>query len=565
MEPIWLKHYPQGVPAEVDIFRYASLKDMLEQSCEHFRELPAFTNMGVTLSYGELDRLSKHFGAYLQHELGLSRGDRVAIMLPNLLQYPVALFGALRVGMVVVSVNPLYTPRELQHQLADSGATAVIVLENFAHTLQQALEKTAVRHIITTQVGDLFPPLKRCLVNFVIKWIKRMVPRWSLPATTAFNTALKLGARHTLSDVPVTHEDIAFLQYTGGTTGVAKGTILTHGNMVANVEQTSAWIGGTLKEGEEVVITPLPLYHIFALTANLLTFVKWGANNVLITNPRDIPGFIKELRKTRFTVITGVNTLFNMLLHAPDFETVREANAGMLKVAVAGGTAVQRAVAERWQQIMGVPLIEGYGLTEAAPIVCANPLDTKEFSGMIGMPIPSTRVEIRDEAGRELPLGEAGELCVKGPQVMRGYWNMPEETARVLDTDGWLRTGDMVVVDERGYIRFIDRQKDVIVVSGFKVYPTEIEDVVMLLPGVKEVGVIGVPDEKSGEVVKVYLVKKDPALTAEAVIAHCKENLTRYKVPKQVEFRDKLPKSPIGKILRRKLKEEHAASAGVGT
>ena len=565
MEPIWLKHYPQGVPAEVDIFRYASLKDMLEQSCERFRELPAFTNMGVTLSYGELDRLSKDFGTYLQHELGLSRGDRVAIMLPNLLQYPVALFGALRAGMVVVNVNPLYTPRELQHQLADSGAIAVVVLENFAHTLQQSLEKTAVRHIITTQIGDLFPPLKRCLVNFVIKRLKRMVPRWSLPTATSFNTALNLGAKHTLSNVPVTHEDIAFLQYTGGTTGVAKGTILTHGNMVTNVEQTSAWIGGTLKDGEEVVITPLPLYHIFALTANLLTFVKWGANNVLITNPRDIPGFIKELRRTRFTAITGVNTLYNMLLHAPDFEKVRETNAGALKVAVAGGAAVQRAVAERWQQIMGVPLIEGYGLTEAAPIVCANPLDTKEFSGMIGMPIPSTRVEIRDEAGRELPLGEAGELCVKGPQVMRGYWNMPEETARVLGTDGWLRTGDMVVMNERGYIRFIDRQKDVIVVSGFKVYPTEIEDVVMLLPSVKEVGVIGVPDEKSGEVVKVYLVKKDPALTAEAVIAHCKENLTRYKVPKQVEFRDKLPKSPIGKILRRKLKEEHAASTGVGT
>ena len=565
MEPIWLKHYPQGVPAEVDIFRYASLKDMLEQSCERFRELPAFTNMGVTLSYGELDRLSKDFGTYLQHELGLSRGDRVAIMLPNLLQYPVALFGALRAGMVVVNVNPLYTPRELQHQLADSGAIAVVVLENFAHTLQQSLEKTAVRHIITTQIGDLFPPLKRCLVNFVIKRLKRMVPRWSLPTATSFNTALNLGAKHTLSNVPVTHEDIAFLQYTGGTTGVAKGTILTHGNMVANVEQTSAWIGGTLKDGEEVVITPLPLYHIFALTANLLTFVKWGANNVLITNPRDIPGFIKELRRTRFTAITGVNTLYNMLLHAPDFEKVRETNAGALKVAVAGGAAVQRAVAERWQQIMGVPLIEGYGLTEAAPIVCANPLDTKEFSGMIGMPIPSTRVEIRDEAGRELPLGEAGELCVKGPQVMRGYWNMPEETARVLGTDGWLHTGDMVVMNERGYIRFIDRQKDVIVVSGFKVYPTEIEDVVMLLPSVKEVGVIGVPDEKSGEVVKVYLVKKDPALTAEAVIAHCKENLTRYKVPKQVEFRDKLPKSPIGKILRRKLKEEHAASTGVGT
>ena len=388
MEPIWLKHYPQAVPAEVDVFRYASLKDMLEQSCEHFRKLPAFTNMGVTLSY--VDRLSRDFGAYLQHELGLIKGDRVAIMLPNLLQYPVALFGALRAGMVVVNVNPLYTPRELQHQLADSGATAVVVLENFAHTLQEALEKTAVRHIITTQVGDLFLPLKRGLVNFVIKWIKRMVPRWNLPGAIAFNTALKLGAKHTLSEVPVAHEDIAFLQYTGGTSGVAKGTILTHGNMVANVEQTSAWIGGTLKEGEEVVITPLPLYHIFALTANLLIFVKWGANNVLITNPRDIPGFIKELRKIRFSVITGVNTLFNMLLHAPDFEKVRETNAGALKVAVAGGTSVQRAVAERWLQIMGVPLIEGYGLTEAAPIVCANPLDAKTFSGMIGMPIPST-------------------------------------------------------------------------------------------------------------------------------------------------------------------------------
>ncbi|MGB7815130.1 MAG: AMP-binding protein [Methylotenera sp.] len=564
MEPIWLKHYPQGVPAEVDIFRYASLKDMLKQSCEHFRKLPAFTNMDVTLTYGELDSLSRDFGAYLQHELGLTKGDRVAIMLPNLLQYPVALFGALRAGMVVVNVNPLYTPRELQHQLADSGATAVVVLENFAHTLQEALEKTAMRHIITTQVGDLFPPLKRGLVNFVIKRIKRMVPRWNLPAATTFNTTLKLGARHTLNDVPVTHDDIAFLQYTGGTTGVAKGTILTHGNMVANVEQTSAWISGTLKEGEEVVITPLPLYHIFALTANLLTFVKWGANNVLITNPRDIPGFIKVLRKTRFTVITGVNTLFNMLLHAPDFEKVRETNAGALKVAVAGGTSVQRTVAERWLQIMGVPLIEGYGLTEAAPIVCANPLDAKEFSGMIGMPISSTQVEIRDETGRELPLGEAGELCIKGPQVMRGYWNMPVETAHVLSADGWLRSGDICEMDERGYLRFIDRHKDVIVVSGFKVWPNEIEEVVMLHPGVKEVGVIGVPDGKSGEAVKVYVVKKDPALTAEAVIAHCHANLTGYKVPRQVEFRDKLPKSPIGKILRRRLKEEHAASAEDG-
>ncbi len=558
MEPVWLQHYPQGVPAEVDFRRYASLKDMLEQCCDRFRTRPAFTNMGVTLRYDDLDRLSRDFGAYLQHGIGLQRGDRVAIMLPNLLQYPVALFGALRAGMVVVNVNPLYTARELQHQLADSGATTVVVLENFAHTLQEVVASTAVQHVITTRVGDLFPPLKACLVNFAIKWVKRMVPRWHLSGATTFNAALKRGARHALQNVPVVQDDIAFLQYTGGTTGVAKGAILTHGNLVANVEQTSAWIGGTLREGEEVVITPLPLYHVFALTANLLMFVKWGANDVLITNPRDIPGFIKELSKTRFTAITGVNTLFNKLLDTPGFGRVKEANAGALKLSVAGGMSMQRAVAERWHQLMGVPIIEGYGLTEASPIVCANPLDATEFSGAIGMPIPSTQVEIRDEAGQSLPVGEAGELCMQGPQVMRGYWNMPEETARVLSADGWLRTGDICQMDARGTIRFIDRYKDVVVVSGFKVYPNEIEDVLMMHPGVKEVGVVGVPDEKSGEAVKAFVVKRDPALTEAAVIAHCHANLTAYKVPKQVEFRDKLPKSPIGKILRRELKGEHA-------
>ena len=558
MEPIWLKSYPTGVAAEIDALRFASLKHLLEESCRRYAQRPAFTQMGETLSYGELDRLSRNFAAYLQQVLGLRRGERVAIMLPNLLQYPVALFGALRAGLVVVNVNPLYTARELQHQLADSGAVAVVVLENFAHTLQETLAATAVRQVITTQVGDLYPPVKACLVNFVVKRIKRLVPRWQLPGATDFNTALKRGAGHTLTEVALTPGDIAFLQYTGGTTGVAKGTILTHGNMVANVEQTSAWIGGTLKEGIEVVVTPLPLYHIFALTANLLTFVKWGANNVLIANPRDLPAFIEELRQTRFTAITGVNTLFNLLLNAPGFEKVRQANAGALKVAVAGGMAVQRSVAERWQQVMGVPLIEGYGLTEAAPIVCANPLEARTFSGLIGLPLPSTRVEIRDAAGRALPVGEAGELCVQGPQVMRGYWNMPEETARVLGADGWLRTGDICTMDARGYLRFIDRRKDVIVVSGFKVYPTEIEDVVMLHPGVKEVGAVGVPDDKSGEVVKLYLVKKDPGLTTDAVLAHCRANLTAYKVPKHVEFRDTLPKSNIGKILRRTLRDENA-------
>ena len=559
MEPIWLEHYPPGVPAEVDVLRFASLKDMLEQSCSRFRALPAFTNMGVTLSYDDLDRLSQEFGAWLQHEIGLTRGERVAIMLPNLLQYPVALFGALRAGMVVVNVNPLYTARELHVQLADSGATAVVVLENFAHTLQQAIADTAVRHVVTTQVGDLFPPLKAGLVNFVVKWIKRGVPPWRLPGAVAFNAALRRGARHRLQEVALTQDDIAFLQYTGGTTGVAKGAILTHGNLVANVEQTSAWIGGILKEGEEVVITPLPLYHVFALTANLLIFVKWGGNDVLITNPRDIPGFIKTLRKTHFTAMTGVNTLYNKLLDAPGFEEVKQANAGALKLAVAGGMSVQRAVAERWQQTMGVPLIEGYGLTEASPIVCANPLGAREFSGTIGMPIPSTRVEIRDEAGQVLPVGETGELWVQGPQVMRGYWNRPEETAHVLSADGWLRTGDVCLMDALGTIRFIERCKDVVVVSAFKVYPNEVEEVLMMHPGVREVGVVGVADEKSGEAVKAFVVRRDPALTAAELIAHCKANLAAYKVPKQVEFRDTLPKSPIGKILRRALKEAPAA------
>ncbi|MFA7347550.1 MAG: AMP-binding protein [Desulfurivibrionaceae bacterium] len=559
MEPVWLKHYPHGIPAEVDIFRYTSLRDMFEQSCKRFQAHPAFTNMGVAMTYGELDLFSREFGAYLQQVAGLGKGDRVAIMLPNLLQYPVALFGALRAGMVVVNVNPLSTPRELRHQLADSGAVAVLVLENFAHTLQEVIGATAVRHVITTQIGDLFPPLRACLVNFLIKRIRRLVPRWDLPGAMSFNTALKLGARHSLTEVALDHTDIAFLQYTGGTTGLAKGAILTHGNMVANLEQTSAWIGSTLKEGEEVIVTPLPLYHIFALTANLLTFVKWGANDILITNPRDIPRFVRELATTRFTAITGVNTLFNLLLHDPGFAAVKKAHAGTLKVSVAGGMAVQRTVAEGWQQVMGMPLIEGYGLTEASPIVCINPLDAKTFSGKIGIPIPSTLVAIRDENGCELPPNEMGEICVRGPQVMRGYWNMPEETTRVLSADGWLRTGDIGVMDERGYIQFIDRHKDVIVVSGFKAYPTEIEDVVMMLPGVKEVCAVGVPDERSGEVVKLYLVKKEAGLTAETVLAHCRTNLSGYKVPKQVEFREKLPKSPIGKILRRKLKEEHPA------
>jgi long-chain acyl-CoA synthetase len=556
MQSNWLKHYPPGVPAEVEVHRHASLIALFEQSCARFRARPAFSNLGVSLSYDDIDRLSRAFAAYLQGQLGLAKGERIALMLPNLLQYPVALFGALRAGLTVVNVNPLYTARELRQQLADSGAVTIMVLENFAHTLQEAIADTAVRHVVTTQVGDLLPPLKRGLVNFVVKHVKHMVPPWNLPGAVAFNAALHTGARHALTEVALGPDDIAFLQYTGGTTGVAKGAILSHGNMVANVEQTSAWIGGAFREGEEVVVTPLPLYHIFALTANLLTFVKWGANNVLITNPRDIPGFIKELKKTRFTVITGVNTLYRILLDAPGFIRVKEANGDALKLAVAGGMSLQAAVAERWQQIWGVPLIEGYGLTEASPIVSANPLDATAFSGAIGLPLPSTEIRLRDEAGLNPAPGQPGELCVRGPQVMRGYWNMPEETTGVLDAEGWLATGDVVTMDERGYLYFVDRKTDVIVVSGFKVWPAEVEDVLLHLPGIKEAGVAGVPDEKSGEAVWAWVVKSDPTLSAQQIIDACHAELAHYKTPHQVIFRDSLPKSPIGKILRRKLKDE---------
>ncbi len=558
MKPVWLSRYPTGVSAEVDVSRYSSLVDLFEQSCRRFRDRPAFSSMGTTLSYAETDRLSRDFAAYLQG-LGLQAGDRVAIMLPNLLQYPVALFGILRAELVVVNVSPLYTARELKYQLADSGAVAIVVLENFAHVLEKVIGETAVRHIVTTQIGDLFPPVKRCLVNFAVKHVKRMVPRWHLPEAMPFRAALKVGAGGTARAVAIGPDDIAFLQYTGGTTGVAKGAILTHGNLVANVEQISAWIGMKFKEGEEVIVTPLPLYHIFALTANLLTFVRWGANNVLIANPRDLPAFIGELRKTRFTALTGVTTLYRLLLDAPGFDTVKAANGNALKVAVAGGMALHPVVAERWQKLMGVPLIEGYGLTEAAPIVCANPMDIAGFTGAIGLPLPSTEVMLRGENGKEAAPGEPGELWVRGPQVMHGYWNMPEETARALDADGWLATGDVVSMDGRGYLTFVDRKKDVIVVSGFKAWPGEVEEVLLALPGVKEAGVAGMPDEKSGEAVWAWVVKSDPALTERQVIDACHAQLARYKTPHKVIFRDTLlPKSPIGKILRRKLKEEGA-------
>ena len=552
MEKIWLREYPPGVPAEVDLNEFSSLKDILEKSCQQFADLPAYSNMGVTLRYRDIERLSRAFGAWLQQTLGLGKGERVALMMPNILQYPVALFGILRAGLIVVNVNPLYTPRELEHQIKDSGATVIVILENFAHTLQEVLDRTPVKTVIMTQLGDLFPFPKRPLVNFVVKRVKKMVPAWSIPGAIPFRQVLSEGASKTLADVPLDHEDLAFLQYTGGTTGVSKGAMLTHGNLVANLQQASPWLGSGFKPGEEIVITALPLYHIFCLTVNGLVFMKVGGHSILITNPRDMPGFVKELGKVRFTAITGVNTLFNGLLHTPGFDRL---DFSALKLSGAGGMAVQRAVAENWQRVTGTPLIEGFGLTETSPLATCNPLTLTDYNGSIGLPLPSTELSIRDDDGRELGIGEAGEICIRGPQVMRGYWNRPEETAQVMTKDGYLRTGDIGVMDERGYMRIVDRKKDMILVSGFNVYPNEIEDVVAHHPGVLEVAAVGVPNEKTGEAVKLVVVKKDPALTAEALIEYCRQNLTAYKVPHLVEFRTELPKTNVGKILRRLLRE----------
>jgi len=552
MNRIWLKQYPQGVPAEINVDEFTSLRDILERSCRKFAHLPAYGNMGATLTYGGLDSASRDFAAYLQKTLGLVKGERVAIMLPNLLQYPVVLFGALRAGLAVVNVNPLYTARELRHQLNDSGATAIVVLENFACTLQEVIADTGIRTVVTTEVGDLLPAAKRLVTNFVVKRVKKMVPPWHIANAVPFRRALRAGRAQVQDEVALGHDDIAFLQYTGGTTGVAKGAILTHGNLVANLQQVSAWIARDLREGVEIAILPLPLYHVYALTCNLV-FVKIGAHIILITNPRDVPAFIKELRRHRFTVIMGVNTLYNALLNAPGFAQVA---TRYLKMANAGGMAVQRAVAERWRQTTGVPLVESYGLTETSPAAISNTLDIKDWTGTIGVPIPSTEAAILDDAGVEVPIGQVDEICIRGPQVMKGYWNRPDETAKVFTPDGWFRTGDMGFMDARGYFKITDRKKDMIVVSGFKVFPNEIEDVVMMHPGVLEAAAVGVRDEKSGESVKVIVVRKDPALTAEALLEHCRRNLTGYKVPKIIEFRDEpLPKSNIGKILRRELRE----------
>ena len=555
MDKPWLSQYPAGVPADIDVHRFASLKDMLAASCARFASLPAYSAMGETMTFRQLDEASRAFAAWLQQAAGLRRGDRVALMMPNLLQYPVALFGVLRAGMVVVNVNPLYTPRELAHQLKDAGVSAIVVLENFAHTLEQVIASTPVRTVVTTQVGDLLPPLQRLLTNAVVKHVKKLVPPWHLPGAVDFRSALAAGRALTLDDIDLRHSDLAFLQYTGGTTGVAKGAMLSHGNMVANVLQVGAWMSPNLNDGEETLILPLPLYHVFALTGALSFFAK-GAQTVLIPNPRDLPAFLKVLRHTRFTAIIGVNTLFRALLDAPGFVAVE---LRPLKLAVAGGMAVQHVVAQRWKERAGVPLVEGYGLTESAPVAIANPVTIDAWSGQIGIPLPSTEAAILDDDGGPVALGEVGEICLRGPQVMQGYWNHPEETAKAFTPNGWLRTGDMGVMDERGSIRITDRKKDMIVVSGFKVFPNEIEDVLTLHPGVLEAAAVGVRDPRSGEAVKVVVVRRDPGLTEAEVLAHCKQHLTAYKMPRVVEFRaDPLPKTNIGKILRRELRDPPA-------
>ena len=546
------QNYPAGVPYRVDVEEFRSLAEVFDRSVATYADRIAYINMGKAITYGELDRLTQRFGAYLQNRVGLKKGARVALMMPNLLQYPVALFGALRAGYTVVNCNPLYSGRELQHQLADSGAEAIVVLENFAHVLADVVGRTALKVVITTQIGDLLGFPKKAIVNLLVKHVKKMVPAWDIPGSVPFGAVLAEGGGMPWIPVETTLSDIAFLQYTGGTTGVPKGAMLTHGNIVANLQQAHAWIRPALGKDIEMVVTPLPLYHIFALTANCLTFMKIGATNLLITNPRDIPGFVKELGKYRVTAMTGVNTLFNALLNNPDFHQL---DFSAMKLVLGGGMAVQRPVAERWKAVTGLPLIEAYGMTETSPAVTINPLDLTEFNGSIGLPIPNTEIALRDDEGNDVAPGERGELCVRGPQVMKGYWNRPDDTAAVMTPDGFIRTGDIAVVDDGGFVHIVDRKKDMIIVSGFNVYPNEVEEVLAGHPGVLEAGVVGVPDSWSGEAVKVVVVKKDPDLTAEDLLAYCRENLTGYKMPRYVEFRAELPKTNVGKVLRRALRD----------
>ncbi|HAT8642496.1 TPA: AMP-binding protein [Legionella pneumophila] len=553
MDKRWFEQYQNGVPHEIDASQYLSLISLFTESCNSYASRAAYSNLGTEITYAELDSLSRNFAAYLQ-QLNLEKGARVAIMLPNVLQYPVAIFGVLRAGYVVVNTNPLYTADEVIHQMNDSGAEVIIVLANFAKTIEKALPSMpSVKHVIVTQLGDLFPSFKRFIVNFVVNHIKKLVPAFTIPRAVAFNYALSEGKQAPLHRVELNHDDIAFLQYTGGTTGVAKGAILTHGNLIANVMQAYTWISPLGVSDQDVIVTALPLYHIFSLTANCLTFMKIGAKNILITNPRDMGHFIDQIKNSGFTAITGVNTLFNALLNHPKF---KEVDFSKLKLALSGGMALQKSVSLKWSEMTKTRVLEAYGLTETSPAVTINPMYLEGYNGSIGLPLPSTDVSIRDESGKEVPIGTSGELCIKGPQVMPGYWKRPDETAFVFAKDGFLKTGDIARMDEEGFIYLVDRKKDMIVVSGFNVYPNEVEQIIGMHPGVLEVGVVGIVDEESGERVKACIVRKDSTLTAEQIINHCKEHLTAYKIPKVVEFFDELPKTNVGKILRRALKDQ---------
>jgi len=552
-QKFWAHHYPKGVPAEVNLREFNSLAEVLNRSVSQFGPDVAFINMGQSLTYHQLDQQSTAFAAYLQTQLQLSKGSRVALMMPNLLQYPICLFGAIKAGYTVVNCNPLYTEHELEHQLKDSGASVVVILENFAHVLEKVLERISIPHVIVTQIGDMLPFAKKYLVNSIVRYVKKMIPPWSIPQAIKLPQVLRAGAHLSFVPPALNQDDLAFLQYTGGTTGVSKGAMLSHGNIIANLQQAHAWLGPILKtKPKQLIVTALPLYHIFALTANCLTFMKIGATNLLITNPRDIPSFIKELARYPFTAITVVNTLFNALLHHPDFARL---NFQPLCIALGGGMAVQPAVASKWKEVTGTTLIEAYGLTETSPAVTINPMDLKEFNGCIGLPVPSTDVCIRDEDGRDLPPGSAGELCVRGPQVMKGYWNRPDETRQVMMPDGFLRTGDIAIMDAQGYCKIVDRKKDMILVSGFNVYPNEVESVAAMHPMVLEAAAVGFPSDATGEAVRLFVVKKSHKLTEAMLLEHMRQHLTPYKIPHEIVFRTDLPKTNVGKILRRALRQ----------
>ena len=551
----WATNYPEGIPAEINSESYSTILDVLDEACRKFRHKPAFSNLGKTITFAELDRLSDHFAGWLQHSTDLVPGDRIAVQLPNLLQFPIVLFGALKAGLVVVNTNPLYTEREMEHQFTDSGAKALVVLANMAHMAEVVLPKTGIRHVVVTEIGDMLPPLKRFVVNNVVRHVRKMVPSFSIPGARSYNEVLAEGATLSLKRHKIQPEDTAVLQYTGGTTGVAKGAELSQSNLVANMLQVHAMVKKDIVTGGEIIVAPLPLYHIYSFTVHCMVGLTTGMHTVLITNPRDLKAFVKDLKKYPFTMMVGLNTLFNGLMRNPDFQKL---DFSRLKLTLSGGMALQMETARKWEEMTGCPICEGYGMTEASPVVTLNPLRANRV-GTIGMPLPSTSIKIINEAGKELPPGEVGELCIKGPQVMKGYWQRPDETAQTLTEDGWLSSGDIAVIDKDGYVRIVDRKKDMISISGFNVYPNELEDVLMRHPDVDMCAAIGVPCDKTGERIKMFVVSSNTELTEESIIAHFRQYVTGYKVPKLIEFRDQLPTSNVGKILRRALRDEELA------